>query len=54
MIRNENTNEDADTGEEVFKKTVTKIRKKTTFLNYLKLKILMNLGFLKNSLPIAI
>ncbi|MFQ6602844.1 hypothetical protein [Flavobacterium sp. C3NV] len=27
MIRNENTNEDADTGEEVFKKTVTKIRK---------------------------
>jgi hypothetical protein len=27
MIRNENTNEDADSGEEVFKKTVTKIRK---------------------------
>ncbi|MCC9062350.1 hypothetical protein [Flavobacterium piscisymbiosum] len=27
MIRNENTNEDADSGEEIFKKTVTKIRK---------------------------
>ena len=27
MIRNENTNEEADSGEEVFKKTVTKIRK---------------------------
>jgi len=27
IIRNENTNEDADTGEEVFKKTINKIRK---------------------------
>jgi hypothetical protein len=27
MIRNENTNENADSGEEVFKKTETKIRK---------------------------
>lgn len=31
MIRNENTNEDADTGEEVFKKTVSKIRKNNLF-----------------------
>lgn len=31
MIRNENTNENADSGEEVFKKTVTRIRKSELF-----------------------